>query len=129
MTEQGNKPLLPDFVKKPSMVLWTMSLPQIVLFLINGWILWLVSGEASIQNLSIFGGLFAAQVALLMLASGAWYSAWKQKTCIRWPWFLALFLGQIGFLWFFVTNLWQVIPRNVDRWIVDEGCCLFMLLV
>ncbi len=125
MTEQENKPLLPDFVKKPSIVLWTMFLPQIILFLINGWTLWLVSGEASTQNLSIFGGLFAAQVALLMLASGAWYSAWKQKACICWPWFLALFLGQIGFLWFFVTNLWQVIPRNVDRWIVDEGMLSF----
>lgn len=125
MTEQGDKPLLPDFIKKPSMLLWTMCLPQIVLLLINGWTLWLVSGEASAQNLSLFGCLFAAQVALLMLASGAWYTAWKQKVCIHWLWLLVLFLGQIGFLWFFVTNLWQFIPRNVDRWVVDEGMLSF----
>ncbi|MEI8011544.1 MAG: MSEP-CTERM sorting domain-containing protein [Candidatus Omnitrophota bacterium] len=107
------------------MLLWTAALPQVLLLLINGWTLWLVSGEASAENRSFFGALFAAQVALLVIVFGAGYSAWKQKTYIHWSWFLALFLGQIGFLWFFVSNLWQMIPRNIDRWIVDEGMLSF----
>ncbi|MBF0388134.1 MAG: MSEP-CTERM sorting domain-containing protein [Candidatus Omnitrophica bacterium] len=125
MTEEINKPLLPDFIKKPYLLLLTAALPQVALLLINGWTLWLVSGEAKVESLGLFGSLFAAQAALLAVALGAWYTAREQKTYIPWPWLLILFLGQIGFLWFFVTGLGQMIPGNVDRWIVDEGMLLF----
>lgn len=119
------KPLLPDFIKRPSMLLWAAVIPQILLLLHNCRILWLVSAEASSENLAAFGISFAIEVSLLALTLGAWYSGWKKKALIRWPWFLVLLAVQIGYLWFFTTNIWRIIPSNVDRWIVDEGAVSF----
>ncbi|MFA5008517.1 MAG: MSEP-CTERM sorting domain-containing protein [Candidatus Omnitrophota bacterium] len=119
------KPLLPDFIKNASMLFWTTIIPQVLLLLYNCRILWLISAEATPENLNIFGISFAIEVSLLALTLGAWYFARKQKVSIRWPWFLILLIGQIGYLWFFTTNLWHIIPANVDRWIVDEGTMSF----
>ncbi len=125
MAAQENKPLLPDIIKKPALFFWTTIAPQIAFLLGNCFTLWLVSSEASSQTLSTFGALFAVQIALLALSFGAWYPAGRQRTFIRWPWYLVLFFGQIGYLWFFAFNLRQVIPADVDRWIVDEGMLMF----
>jgi len=119
------KPLLPDFIKRPSMLLWVAVIPQILLLLHNCRVLWLCAAEASSENLAAFGISFAIEVSLLALTLGAWHSGFRQKALIRWPWFLVLLVVQIGYLWFFTTNIWRIIPSNVDRWIVDEGTVSF----
>lgn len=102
------------------MLVLTAGLPQVFLLTLNLWTFWLVSGDASRKNLDLLGMILSAEAGLLMIIAGAWYFARKQKTYIHWTWFSVLFLGQIGFLWFFVTHLGHLIPPDVDRWIVGE---------
>lgn len=120
-----NRSLLPDYIKKPMVMLWVYLLPQIVLLVINLWSFWLVRDDITAEKLYIAHTLFGMETGLLGLAFLIWMYSRRKKTIVGLAWNGVLLAAHIGYLWYMSSNLWQLIPGTVEPWILDQGMLVF----
>ncbi|VAX36412.1 hypothetical protein MNBD_UNCLBAC01-222 [hydrothermal vent metagenome] len=125
MDKKFNKSLLPDFIKKPVFILLVYILPQVVLLSINLWSYWLISDEVLPEKVHIAYSILAAEMGLLCVAFFVWLYSWAKKSMIGLIWNAVFLVTHIGYLWYMSSNLWHLIPNNIEPWILDQGMLIF----
>ena len=121
LSDKINTHLLPDLLKKPVMLLWALIGPQVILLLINSRAFWLIKEEILAGKLYLWYRLFSFEIGLLLLAL---LVGWLHKTRhaqVHWAWNILFLFSHIGYLWYVSSNLWQMVPANIEPWILDGG--------
>ncbi|OGX59895.1 MAG: MSEP-CTERM sorting domain-containing protein [Omnitrophica WOR_2 bacterium RIFOXYB2_FULL_38_16] len=121
MNESFSRPLLPAYFKKPHMLWWVLILPQLLLILINLRAFWIISEEVLPENLYLAYSILWFEVIIVAMAFIAWLVSKLQKSNLNWGWSPILLLCNIGYLWYFCSNTWQVIPSGIEPWILNQG--------
>ncbi|MEI8342764.1 MAG: hypothetical protein WCH43_14665, partial [Verrucomicrobiota bacterium] len=120
------KPLLPDSIKKPHLLLWVSVLPQVVLLLVNLRAFWIVSGECAPWQKGMFGRIFAFELTLIIGAAALAVLFQAKRKFIPWSLNWGLLVAPILYLWL-VT--WQIggmlIPASVAAWILPPDQLLY----
>ncbi len=121
MVDSINKTLLPDFLKKPVILLWLFVIPQLVLLFINLGSYWLINEEVAKENIYIAQIIFACEVGLILLAVITWLLYRIRKINFGFGMNSLFLIAHIVYLWHVSVNLWRVIPTNIEFWILDQG--------
>ena len=121
MTESVNRSLLPQFIKSYWILPLIFILPQIILLFINVSSYWLISKEVSIEGVQIAYTILGFEICLLLLALTAWWFSKSRKSVINWGWNIIFLVTHIVYLWYVSTNLWQIIPTQIEPWILNQG--------
>ncbi|MBP6344254.1 MAG: hypothetical protein KA403_09975, partial [Candidatus Omnitrophica bacterium] len=116
-----NMSLLPQYIQKPVMLVWAFILPQLILLFINMRAFWIVSEEVLPEYLMTAYSIFAVEVVLLVLSAAAGLYSRIKRTDVHWGWNLLFLFGQIGYLWFTSSHMWQIIPSQIEPWVLDRG--------
>ncbi len=128
--------LLPTIFNHPACWWWTCLLPQLVLLLINGRAYGIIWDETATKDLlgnvnyfDLFS--FSARQLILMslswevfllgLAFVAWGKAHRGQGSQFWKWCAAMLLGCVGYLWFWATHQFRILPSSIEPWILDSG--------
>ncbi|MDD5678235.1 MAG: MSEP-CTERM sorting domain-containing protein [Kiritimatiellae bacterium] len=117
--------LFGDILRKPTFILWTMILPQILLLAININAWNLISGEMSnLQKADAFTvGLF--QAVLLVAGALAFSVLHIRKKTVGWVVSAGMILAHIGYLWTFTSLMGHLVPESVAVWILPGGEILY----
>lgn len=121
MEEKFNRTLLPEFIKKPIFIFWVFILPQLILLFINLRSFWFISDEVAPDKMHIVYSILGAEIGLLSMASFAWLYSRVKKLTVGLLWNAVLLATHIGFLWYLSSHLEQLIPNNIEPWILDQG--------
>ncbi len=119
------RPLLPDSVKQPFMLLWLWVIPQLGLLLLNLRAWSLAAGEAMVEQAHAAAGLGAAEVALLAVGVASWLVPRLRGRAIGLPACGAGLLLSIAYLWFFFTQFDHVWPAAVADWMLPQTEIVF----
>jgi hypothetical protein len=66
------------------------------------------------------GGIGAAQLVLIILASGVWRHLAVCRKGLSGLWSFVLLSGHVVYLWFAATQTGHIIPSSIEDWIVDR---------
>lgn len=116
-----NISLLPQYIQKPVMLVWAFILPQLILLFINMRAFWIVSEEVLPEYRMTAYSIFAVEVILLILSGAAGLYSRIKRTNVHWGWNLLFLFGQIGYLWLTSSHMWQIIPSQIEPWVLDRG--------
>jgi hypothetical protein len=61
---------------------------------------------------------------LLIAALFVWLMHRNKKTEVGWAWNLLFLTAHIGYLWYVSIHAWQVVPSNIEPWILDQGALI-----
>lgn len=121
MSESVSRPLLPAYFKKPHMLWWVLLIPQLLLILINLRSFWIISEEVRPENLYIAYSVLGFEIVLLLIAFIAWLVSKLQKGLLNWGWSPILLICHVGYLWYFCSNVWRLIPNGIEPWVLNQG--------
>jgi len=119
LSDKVNARLLPDLIKRPVMLLWAFIVPQMILLSINAKAFWLINEEILANKLYFWYCIFGFEIGLLILAL---LVGWRYKTRqeqVHWGWNILFLFFHIGYLWYVSSNVWPMIPSNIEPWILD----------
>jgi len=120
--EQANKrSLLPAFVKKAFMLVWTNIVPQIILFICNLNFFWLVWDEIDPKNMPRVWVILITQVLLVLIPFAVWLWERKKPIDLSWKWCIFFLLSHIAYLWYAMAELSRIMPGTIEPWILDQG--------
>lgn len=119
------RPLLPDSVKRPFMMLWLWVIPQIGLLLLNLRAWSLATGEATVEQANAASLLGASEVALLAVGVALWLVPRLRGRAVGLPACGIGLLLPIGYLWFFFAQFDHVWPRAVADWMLPQTEIVF----
>ena len=120
------KPLLPDTIKKPLLLLWISVLPQLVLLLVNLRAFWIASGECAPWQKNMAGRISAFELGLILGVGALALLFHARRKFIPWSLNWVLLIAPILYLWLFT---WQIgntlIPASVSTWILPPEQLLY----
>lgn len=119
--EQATKSLLPDFVKRPILMLWIYIIPQLILLMINLRSYWIISDEITQRHLGLGYTILAWQIGLIGVAAFVWLFHHFKKTHLNIMWSVLFLAAHIGYLWFSCSQLGRLIPSGIEPWILNQG--------
>ena len=119
------RPLLPDSVKRPFMLLWLWVIPQFALLLLNLRAWSLASGEATIEQAHAAAELGAVQAVLLTVGVLLWLAPRLRGRAVGLPACGVGMLLNIAYLWFFFSQFDHVWPRAVAQWMLPQTEVVF----
>lgn len=119
------RPLLPDSVKQPFMVLWLWVIPQLGLLLLNLRAWSLATGEATVEQAQAAAWIGAAQVTLLAVGAALWLVPRLRSRAVGLPACGVGLILNIAYLWFFFPQFDHVWPSTVAPWMLPQTEIVF----
>ena len=121
MNEVLSRPLLPAYFKKPHMLWWVFIIPQLFLMLINFRSFWIISEEVKPENLYLAYSVFSFEIVIAGIAFIAWLVSKLQKSQLNWGWSPVLLVCHTGYLWYFCSNLFRIVPSGIEPWVLNQS--------
>ena len=121
MNESLSRPLLPAYFKKPHMLWWVFIIPQLFLMLINFRSFWIISEEVKPENLYLAYSVFGFEIVIVGIAFIAWLVSKLQKSQLNWGWSPILLICHVGYLWYFCSNAFRIIPDGIEPWVLNQS--------
>ncbi len=121
MSDNMKRSLLPDFLNRTIVIPFVFIIPQIILLLINLRAFWIIKEEVAPDKIPIAYSILVMEIALLLLVSfiGWWIKLHRTQLSLGWN--IVFFLTHIGYLWYVSSYLFELIPSQIELWVLNTG--------
>ena len=112
-------PLLPEFLKKPLVLLWVNVLPQTILLILNLHAYSVISGDISECERFLAYKVVTCEIAILLIPLIILSMLNYRKRSYAWGWNGVVLISHIGYLWFAMVSIHRIIPSHIEPWIIS----------
>ena len=120
-TDNAKKAAAVDGLKKPSFLLWVITVPQAILMFLNLGAYWVIKSEMTPEGRSAAMYVFIFQLLLFTCGTLLYADLKRRNRTANWISAALLLPLNILYLWNFVSKAGLMVPFSTMPWVLDTG--------